>query len=260
MSGHPISPPDPVGATHLPRYARVANAIARAITAGRYPVGSFLPAEAALTEEFAVSRATVREALRQLSERGLLTRIHGVGTRVDSTETRSSFIASIRSVTEVMQYGSSTVLTLLDRDRITADRHEAKLLGCPVGEPWVRLRGLRRPAGDPGPPIAYSEIYINHRYGAVAEKSPAPDVAFHRLITERYGQQILGIEQMIRAVAIAPPIAAALQVRAKTPGLSILRRFRGLDEATLEVTLNIHPADRFSYNLLLTRAETTEHA
>ncbi len=252
--------PGPVGASHLPRYARVADRLARSIAAGRYPVGSFLPAESALAEEFAVSRATIREALRQLSERNLVARIQGVGTRVESAEIRGNFIVSIRSVADIMQYGASTVLTVLERARIAADAREAHLFGCAVGEPWLRLTGLRGLAGDPGPAIAHSEIYLNPLYAAVADEAPAPDQPFHRRITERYGQQIVAIEQMIRAVAIEPGVASALRVRAKTPGLSIVRRFRGLNDITLEVTVNIHPADRFSYNLFLTRGETSEHA
>jgi len=252
--------PGPIGASRLPRYARVADRLARAIIGGRYPVGGFLPAEPTLATEFRVSRATIREALRQLSERGLLTRIHGVGTRVESAEIRSNFTVSIKSVAEVMQYGASTVLSIGDRACITADAREARLLGCAVGEPWLRLTGLRGLAGDLDPPIAHSEIYLNVLYAAVADDEPVPDMPFHRRITERYDQQIVAIEQTIRAVAIEPTVARALRVQAKTPGLCIVRRFRGMNDITLEVTVNIHPADRFSYNLFLTREETGEHA
>jgi len=134
------------------------------------------------------------------------------------------------------------------------------LLGCAVGDFWVWLRGLRSPAGVPGLPIAHSEIYLNNLYASVAEESPVPGTPFYHRITERYGQHIVAIEQVIRAVAIAPAMAAALLVRPKTPGLSILRRFKGLGGVTLEVTVNTHPADRFSYNIFLSRAETNEHA
>jgi DNA-binding FadR family transcriptional regulator len=54
--------------------ARVAN--------GEYPVGTLLPKEEALAEEFEVSRGTAREALRALEERRVAVVKHGRGARV----------------------------------------------------------------------------------------------------------------------------------------------------------------------------------
>jgi len=54
--------------------ARVAN--------GDYPVGTLLPKEEALAEEFEVSRGTAREALRALEERRVAMVKHGRGARV----------------------------------------------------------------------------------------------------------------------------------------------------------------------------------
>lgn len=59
-------------------YQRVSESIATAIAEGRYAAGSRLPAERELAEEFAVSRATIREAMIALEIRGL------VGTRKGS--------------------------------------------------------------------------------------------------------------------------------------------------------------------------------
>ena len=59
-----------------------ADAIAAAITAGDYPPGAQLPAEAQMASNLGVSRATWRDALRQLEERGLIIRRHGRGTFV----------------------------------------------------------------------------------------------------------------------------------------------------------------------------------
>lgn len=56
----------------------IAASIAIAIAAGAYPAGSPLPSEADLAAEFAVSRGTIREAIRCLQVQGL------VGTHQDS--------------------------------------------------------------------------------------------------------------------------------------------------------------------------------
>jgi len=66
-------------------YQKVAGAIAAAIDQGRYPVGTRLPGERDLAEEFAVSRPTVREAMIALEIRGLVEARHGSGLYVIAT-------------------------------------------------------------------------------------------------------------------------------------------------------------------------------
>lgn len=63
-------------------YQQVAGAVSAAITAGRYPVGTRLPSERDLAEEFGVSRPTVREAMIALEIRGLVEARHGSGIYV----------------------------------------------------------------------------------------------------------------------------------------------------------------------------------
>jgi|SRR6478672_1034031 len=63
-------------------YQQVAGALASAISAGEYPVGSRLPAERELAETFGVSRPTVREAMIALEMRGIVEARHGSGIYV----------------------------------------------------------------------------------------------------------------------------------------------------------------------------------
>jgi GntR family transcriptional repressor for pyruvate dehydrogenase complex len=55
-----------------PVYQQVADQIAEAILAGELPAGQPLPTERDLSEQFDVSRASIREALRALQARGLV--------------------------------------------------------------------------------------------------------------------------------------------------------------------------------------------
>ena len=52
------------------------------IVRGAFPSGSALPTEAALGQQYGVSRITVRRALQDLSDAGYVERRHGVGTYV----------------------------------------------------------------------------------------------------------------------------------------------------------------------------------
>ena len=60
-----------------PAYKAVSAAIERAILDGALPTGSALPTETELAERFGVHRSTVREAIRQVEQEGLLQRREG---------------------------------------------------------------------------------------------------------------------------------------------------------------------------------------
>jgi DNA-binding FadR family transcriptional regulator len=63
--------------------AAIAERLLTGILDGTYPDGTRLPPERELARHFGASRGTVREALRQLEAKGLLTRRIGSGTFVD---------------------------------------------------------------------------------------------------------------------------------------------------------------------------------
>ena len=69
-------------AEHLPLYVSLANIIKERISNQQYQVGSSIPSEAELREEFAVSRTTVRKALKLLTDQNILIKLPGKGTYV----------------------------------------------------------------------------------------------------------------------------------------------------------------------------------
>lgn len=63
-------------------WVQVADHIVARIEAGRFPPGSRLPPELDMAEEYGVARVTVRRAIEDLKERGLVRVLHGRGTFV----------------------------------------------------------------------------------------------------------------------------------------------------------------------------------
>lgn len=63
-------------------YMEVADHIAGRISSGQIPNGAMLAGERALTEEYGVALGTVRRAVEELRERGLVTTLPAKGTFV----------------------------------------------------------------------------------------------------------------------------------------------------------------------------------
>ena len=84
--------------------AAIAARLEQAILEGTYAHGARLPAERDLAHHFGASRSTVREALRRLEERRLLTRRIGSGTFVDHRPSPDgSYIAELTSPLELIE-------------------------------------------------------------------------------------------------------------------------------------------------------------
>ena len=65
-----------------PRYRQIAALLRKRITSGKLKPGDSLPTEMDLCATFSISRHTARDALRLLSDDGLIERRRGAGTIV----------------------------------------------------------------------------------------------------------------------------------------------------------------------------------
>jgi len=65
-----------------PLYEQIAAILAARIADGTYPPRRRVPSEAAVLEEFGVSRPTARAAMQLLVERGLVVTVRGKGSYV----------------------------------------------------------------------------------------------------------------------------------------------------------------------------------
>ena len=77
----------------IPKYRQVFEFLSRDILSGKYKPGQKFPSEAALVQRFRTSRITIGRALRDLSQRGLVSRVAGSGTYVGRVkDAGSSFL------------------------------------------------------------------------------------------------------------------------------------------------------------------------
>ena len=78
-------------------HAHVVHGIGLAIVSGQYPVGTMLPGDLELAEQFHVSRTVLREAMKTLSAKGMVLPRAGVGTRVTERTAWNFFDADVLS-------------------------------------------------------------------------------------------------------------------------------------------------------------------
>src|ERR1700730_14066463 len=119
--------------TTAPLYLQVANQLVDGIQSGNFPVGSLLPTEVELAAIHKVSRQTVRHAIAELRQKGLVSARKGVGTRIESVKAARRFNYSAQSVADLFTIAAETEMTVQARTMIVARGKLAAQLGCRGG-------------------------------------------------------------------------------------------------------------------------------
>jgi GntR family transcriptional regulator of arabinose operon len=88
----PAQKPSPEKTRSGPKYKQIYALLRQAIEDNRYPLGSRLPSENEMVEQFHASRPTIGRALAQLESEGLIDRRAGSGTFVTRRNSESSLV------------------------------------------------------------------------------------------------------------------------------------------------------------------------
>jgi DNA-binding GntR family transcriptional regulator len=236
-----------------PRYIEIAEQLAADIATGASGVGKRLPSEAALCRRFEVSRHTVREALRVLGHMGLIDRRQGSGTRIRALHAPDRFNPVVHTLDDLWHYGDATRLVIADARRTALSDEFARRLRKPLGTHALLLSGLRY-TREPELPLCTTQIAIQPGRGvdeaALLDVERAP-----RALVELFALRKLShVEQTLSAAMLSATEAKLLQAKPRSPALVAWRRVYTADGRLLALTVSTHPADRFNYSHVLTRA------
>jgi GntR family transcriptional regulator len=232
------------------RYSVLAQTLVERINAGRDPVGTLLPTEFELCRQYGVSRTTVREALRSLTDMGLVVRKPGVGTLVRTKHTMPRYVHAVESLSDIFQYASAAQKpVLLSSGEVEATEKETDLLHCPPGQRWLSIETTR--SFTNGVPMVHVLAYVTPEYAGIAKLAPLRREPMYTLIETHYGEPVVELQQEFKAVQIGAREARILQVKRGSAGLYVIRHYFGRSDRLLLVTLSLYPPDRFSYAMRL---------
>ena len=238
-----------------PRYLKIVRQIERDIAHECIAVGDNLPSELDLCRRLGVSRFTVRQAIRHLSDSGVVMARRGSGTLVTARSPRRSFIHAVESLEELSQYARTTRFEIGPFERVVAGVGLARRLGCRRGQIWWRTEGYRNGAteeiGDA--PICWTEAFVAEEFSRINELGGSTNAHLFNFIETEYDERILEVSQTLRAVLVPAGIAPMLEVEPGSPALEVDRFYRSARGKIVEFASSIHPADRFSYTMRLWR-------
>ncbi|MBW7835831.1 MAG: GntR family transcriptional regulator [Sphingomonadales bacterium] len=238
----------------IPLYQQVADSLRGDIENGFYAVGSSLPTENQLCDQFDISRHTARDALRLLEQAGYVSRRRGAGTYVESNRPKAKYVQMLSSIDDLFRYAHETRFEIEDVRRLKASQALADFLICEPGAPLIRLRGRRFQALS-SRPFSLTELYLARRFDSALDAIVDHRGPICALIEEHFKVRIARIGQDIQAINLTKAEAERLDVKDGAAALKVVRRYYEDDGSLIEVSSNLYPGTRFTYTSWLDREE-----
>ncbi len=242
----------------IPKYLQISRWLRQSVKGGTYKEGERLPSEIELSKMCKVNRNTLRQAVGQLVDEGILQREKGVGTYVSSTipNTLRHKLKQINSFKDdLVELGISEKNRLISKHVEHASSYVADKLKLKKREKVVAIKRLR--TGD-GVPLIYEESFL-------------PDSRFHdllntdltqsmyRTLSQQFDTVLARCEQTIQAVNLNKTIARYLKVEENSAGLFMESLTFNDKNVPVEVLCAFYRGDKYIFEVELGRYHMAEN-
>lgn len=231
----------------LPAYYQIQQVILEKIQSGVWPVKSRIPSERELSEQFNVSRMTMRRALSELVLQGVLTREVGRGTFISEPKITQTLGQLTGFSTDMEGRGIRPSSRVLSVGIEPAALNLASMLKVEIGAALLRIERLRMADGEP---LAVERCYL-------------PYQRFHELLEEDLSRSLYGIlnekyqvipsraSQKIRADNASRQEIKTLQMPRSAPVLHLTRLTYDQFGQPFEFVESAYRSDKYVFDVEL---------
>jgi GntR family transcriptional regulator len=241
----PRPPADPT-----PLYAALESQIAAGISGGEFPAGTQLPTEEQLIQRFSVSRTTVRKAIQNLSDRGLIEIRRGTGTFVAQPKITQDLTELTGFVEDMEALGHTASARLIDRRVVSADGYVAQRLRIAIGTNVMRIQRVRMANGIG---MSFDETYLPLHVGEQIVRHDLEANPIFALLEQRYGIALVEADYNLEAVSATFDVAAALSVQVGSPIFLIERTSYTVGDQPVDYEKLFYRGDLIRFKTRLTR-------
>jgi GntR family transcriptional regulator len=233
----------------VPLYYQLGSVLREKILSGQSPPGDRLPTEAELSDEYGVSRITVRQALSALEEEGLIRREAGRGTFVKELPKFTGDLKVEGSLDDLIFMGQATSIQLLELRTVEATPQQAERLQLPLSSTLTRCARLRFYHDEP---LSYVVMLVPHEIGRQVRKPEWKRGSVLKAL-ERLGYVLRDADQTVTASLADATLARLLRTRIGSPLLSVDRLVRTREGRPLQLVHTFYRSDIYSVKVHLVR-------
>ena len=232
----------------VPLHAQVEILLRELIEREEYQNGKTLPSEVELSKKLAISRTTVRQAIKKLVFEGLLVRKKRAGTKVAPKPVSSKSNNWLSFSQEMRLRGIPIKNFELHISWVSADETLAHFFEIPKDRKVLKMERVR---GKPEEPFVYFTSYFHPRIELTGDED------FQKPLYEMLEQEHSVIatlsKEEISATSADAFIATKLEIPQGDPVLLRKRYVYDQGERPIEYNLGYYKADSFIYTVESTR-------
>ena len=206
----------PMKKSALPRYYQLKEIIRSKVRNREWQAGDLLPSEREFCELYGMSRMTVRQALTELVNEGMLHRKHGKGTYVNQlSHSHPQLLTRLAGFTELVEaQGQQSLTKVLYAQMKPADKVTAKQLRIKTGQLIFCLQRLRLISETP---IALESGLISFIGCEQLLKEDLEHNSLFQLLETKYGLPPLKSEQELDIGVVGTEDADYLNIPTGSP-------------------------------------------
>lgn len=234
----------------IPLFLQIEEELRGLISSGELPSLSMLPSENEFTDQFGVSRMTVRKALDRLVGEGVLFRRPGKGTFVAPPRIEHQPSQALSFSGLMTEHGLQSATLILESGMAPVPAHVGKMLRVAPGDRAVFLRRLRFVEGEPA---AIHQSYLPNRWAAVLGHDLSGSLTS---ILKSLGAYVSEVHDTLEAVAASKYDAHLLKTREGAPLVHIAGLATGPDGEPVRYSEALYRGDRFAFKVDNLRSAT----
>src|SRR6185295_11134431 len=237
----------------VPLYQQIQHLLRHRISKGEYAPGSQIPSENELCRELAVSRVTIREALRELVDADMLIKVHGKGTFVAiDPPRRLSTVKYAGFLDELQERVLRLKITDVDVRQVTPTPELRTLLGLDDTADVTRIQRLRHIDDEP---FSFTVNYLPAKIGKRVRTKDLYSVPLLRILQEDLKIPIVRAQETIEAAPADPEVAQRLAIPVLYPVLHMKRVMFTTANRPFELVETYYRADKYHYSVNLVRVK-----
>lgn len=229
----------------VPLYYQIANLMREAIESERISPGARIENEVALAEQLNISRPTIRRAISELVDEGLLVRRRGIGTQVVQAKARPQVKMSGLYDDLIGSKRSPTTKVLL-REVVNPSQDAAEHLGVTADTLVLHIRRLRF---CDGAPYAILENYLPPQFIDI-EKDALEKHGLYRIMRSR-GTTMQVAQQTIGARMSTDEEAKLLLRGVGSPVLTMARTLFDQNGRAIEYGFHAYAPELHNFQVTL---------
>ncbi|MFC6175313.1 GntR family transcriptional regulator [Companilactobacillus huachuanensis] len=229
----------------VPVYIQIHNEIRKEIESGKWAVGERIPSERQLSQDFDVSRMTLRQAIQTLVDEGILQRQVGSGTYVASSKVQEK-MSGTTSFTEITESQgkkpSSKTVSYHVADPSISEIEKLKLKN---GDQVLRMERIRYADKQP---ICFEVATIPI---VIVNSLNKKDItsSLYKALEDKAGLKLGDATQTVSAILASEKIANFLNVKRGSAVLRVRQVTTLDDERPFEYVRSQYAGDRFEFYL-----------